>query len=423
MGARMHVRRTWTAAAAVAVLAVVLRVAVAAVTVGLFTPADREPAADSRIHAALADNLRHGRGFSLDGQPTADTPPLYVVLLAGVYELTDSPAVVRIVQAALGGLSVLFLYMFATNVLGHRRGLVAAALLATFPHAVYISGLHLTENLFVVLVLAAAVVSRRLAVRPRVLTAVGLGGLLGLAALTRAVFVAFLPLVILWALGTWGWRQVQAYRLSAAALAAAAAVLLPWLVRNHVVLGAALPVQANGGMVFWAANNPHADGGLVWPTRSTWQAGPPPDDGRYGWRSLSPGEENRLYVQTALAWIRSDPAAFGRLVLKKLGRLYGFSRAEDGRDLPAPRAVRLVYGGVMAAAAAGVVSGLRWWRPLLFVLLLAAFTNLTVVIFSGASRYLLPTVPALAILASVALVRAGEVLAQYRAVAQVVDHT
>ncbi|MDR7545145.1 MAG: glycosyltransferase family 39 protein [Armatimonadota bacterium] len=409
--------------AGLALLAVALRLVVAAATVGLTTPPDREPAADSRIHAALVASLLRGHGFALNGEPTSDTPPLYVAFLAIIYGTLGNPAAVRIVQALLGGAAVVFLYAFCARIYDRRTALVAAAVLAAFPHAVYVSGLHLTENLFLVLITAALVLSTRLAARPRTGTALALGGLLGLTALTRAVFLTFLPLVVLWAWGTWGWRSPQAHRTAATVLGAAVAVLMPWVARNYMVFHAVIPVQGNGGVVFWAANNPQADGGLIWPSQQTWRSGSPPDDGRYGWRALSLAEENRVYVQAALRWIRSHPADFGRLVLKKLARLYGFSRAEDGRGLRVPPVVRIAHGGVLAAAAAGLVTERRRWRPLLFVLLLVVFTHLSVAVFSGASRYLLPLVPALAVLAAVTVVRAGGVLAQGSGLRQMGERT
>ncbi len=372
--------RVWGPVAGIFILAVVLRLAVAAVAVGLATPAAAEPASDSRIHAALVESLLQGRGFSRDGEPTASTPPLYVLFLAGLYRLMGSPAAVRIVQALLGGLSCLLLYAFASGVFDRRTGLAAAAMLAVFPHAVYLSSLHLTENLLMVFLTGALWLSHLAAVHPRPVTLAGLGGLLGLSALTRAAFSAFLPLMLVWAAGTWGISRHQAFRASGTVLATAVVTVSPWLLRNYVELGTLVPVQGNVGMVFWAANNPHADGGVVWPTRETWQPGPPPDDGHYGWHALTPAQENRLYVKTSLAWIRANPGKYARLVGRKLERLYGFSKAENGHPLSVPLAARMAYGGVLAAAAAGVVPSLNRWRQLLLALLLAAFTNLTAVV-------------------------------------------
>src|SRR5579885_1277044 len=91
-------------------LALCVRLAVIAGTIGLDTPAALEPAADSRIHIALVHSLLSGHGFSLAGVPTAITPPLYVYVLAGVYWLTGDPAAVRILQAILGALGCIVIY-------------------------------------------------------------------------------------------------------------------------------------------------------------------------------------------------------------------------------------------------------------------------------------------------------------------------
>lgn len=394
---------TWPASlGVVAVLAVAVRLGVAAAAVGMETPAAAEPASDSRIHAALIQSLLDGRGFALDGQPVATTPPLYVFSLAGAYALGATPAAVRVLQAFLGAGSCLLLYVVGRRLFDPSTALLASGLLAVHPAASYLAGLHLTENLFLPLMLLLVLQTDQVASGPTSSRALALGALLGLAALTRAVFLLFAPFLLLWALWTWGARSWTAYRVLALAGLGSAVVLLPWTVRNAVVLRTLAPVQSNGPLVFWAANNPHADGGLIWPTRRTWTGLRPPDDGHYGWRDLSIAEENRLYLREAIRWIRDHPGDYVRLLGRKILRLYGFSRSTDGAPLHVPVPVQVFYGALYGLAAAGAWLSWRRQRAIILILLFA-FTNLAALLFAGSARYALPMVPSLALWAGFAL--------------------
>jgi hypothetical protein len=250
--------------------------------------------------------------------------------------------------------------------------------------------------------------------RPTTWSAVGLGVLAGLAALTRSIFLAFLPFLVVWAIIVWGARARRAHAVAAAAVLTALAVISPWTVRNYLVFDTFVPVQSNGGMVFWAGNNPNSDGGMVWPTARTWTATRPPDDNTYGWRALTLAEENSLYVRTALTWIAENPGAYVQLLVRKLIRLYGVTRAADDQSLRVPVVVWAVQVGFLLAAFAGLFMTFRSWRRLALPLLLILFVNITTLLFSGATRYAVPMIPSLALFAGVVVATAWDRLAQGR---------
>ena len=391
---------------AIFLFAVLVRVIVIGGTIGFYTPAVAEPSADSRIHFTLVQNLLAGRGFSFQG-PTAITPPLYVFFLAGVYRAFGSPAAVRVLQALLGGLACVILYAVARRLADPRIALVAGMVMAGHPLAAYLAGLHLTENLFLIFILLVVLQSTAVAQRPSPGAAFSLGVLVGLAALTRAVYLFFIPLLLPWAMSQWGWRAPRAYRVFALATAGAVLMVLPWTLRNYVVFRAVVPVQSNGGMVFWAGNNPLADGGMVWPSRGTWTNGAPPDDGMYGWRNRSLAAENHIYLETAFAWITEHPRDYAHLLGRKLARLYGFARANDAPPPKIPFAADLAQGAFLVTALAGGLLAASRWREFAILFLLIAFTNLTTLLFSGGTRYSLPMIPALVVFAAVAVTAAA----------------
>jgi 4-amino-4-deoxy-L-arabinose transferase-like glycosyltransferase len=392
---------------AIFVFAFVVRLAGVAGTIGFSTPAAAEPASDSRIHMALVHSLLDGHAFRYRGAPTAITPPLYIFFLAGLYRLFGHPAMVRLAQVALGAAGCVLLYAIGRRMFNPTTGLVAAALLSVSPVAVYLAGLHLTENLFLPLLLLILLLSLSVVDRPTLTAAAGLGGLLGLAALTRAAFIAFLPFVLIWTISLWGIRNPLPYRVFGLAAVSALLVIMPWTVRNYSALGSLVPVQSNAGAMFWAGNNPYAAGGWTWPTSGTWTTDAPPDDGMYGWRGLTVAQDNKKYMRTAIVWIREHPGDYLGLLARKLVRLYGFTRAEDARTLQVPPAVVLFHVLFLTAAAAGALLVIRHWRRCFLLLALIIFTNVTALLFSGGTRYTIPMIPSLALFAAVALVTVG----------------
>ncbi len=388
---------------AIFLFAVLVHFAVIGGTIGLHTAAALEPAADSRIHIALVQSLLEGHGYSL-GEPTAITPPLYIFFLTGLYWVFDSPVAVRIAQTLLAAAGCVIMYAIGRRLFGRTTGLVAAVLFSLYPLTAYLAGLHLTENLFLFLLLGIIWQSLRVADRPTVVRAAELGGLIGLASLTRAAFVAFVPFLLIWTVSLWGTRKLLSYRTFGVALCAAVLVLLPWTIRNSLALGSIVPIQSNGGMVFWAGNNPHSDGGMVWPTRETWSTTNPPNTLQYGWHGLSVAQENTLYVGTALTWIKEHPRDYFRLLRHKVQRLYGFARAGDEKELNVPFPVALFQIGVFGAAVVGLVLSRPRWRTVSLLISLIVFTNITTLVFSGATRYTVPMVPSIVLFAAFALV-------------------
>jgi 4-amino-4-deoxy-L-arabinose transferase-like glycosyltransferase len=256
-------RRATIAAASIVLVALAIRVAVVEATPG-FAPRtdaydyDRHAVALERTHAYPPPTVLTGGGTA-----TAFRPPLYPLTLAGVYLVTgtQSPGrrwhAGRLVQALMGTLVVALVALLAWELAGAAAGLAAGAIAAVFPPLVMVGASLLTENLFLILELAAvlAVLRHR---RSRVGWAwlAGAGLCAGLAALDRGngLLVA-IPL----ALGAWTAARGSRRRgVAGAALVLVAAVLAvaPWTVRNAVALHAFVPVTTQSGFGFAGQYNP-----------------------------------------------------------------------------------------------------------------------------------------------------------------------
>jgi hypothetical protein len=245
---------------------ILLAVAAAARGGVLWLRAD-ELARDRDAYLQIAHNLAAGLGFSSGSpvHPTAYRPPLYPVVLAGIFAVGGSTVWLGLLQAAWGVATVgLTLRVGRALKLGSARFL-ATALVAIDPLLLQYTALPMTETLcaFVVMLWLAVDVAPQAegerTPRRRFLS----GAVFGLCCLCRPTFLAYLPLACAgWIATRWGRKPDRAPTagrgpdLPGWFAAGLILVLAPWMVRNAIVLGKPTPATTHGGYTLLLANNP-----------------------------------------------------------------------------------------------------------------------------------------------------------------------
>lgn len=334
----------------------------------------------------IASNILAGRGYTYPVfgaiYVASQSSPLYIWLAVVVYALSDhSQVALLLVQAALGAAAAALCAWLAARLYGSAAGWVAGVLAATHPALiVYAAKLHaLTLDVFVICLVIAAFVA--LPTAPRVRRLGLLGGLIGLAALTRSTVLLLVPAGSLW---LQRYRAVRLVSTSAVALAVAALVaFLPWSIRSSVLLHQPVVLSSESTEWLWRGNNPNATG-------SSWTA-----DGRtmldvadpaFRERVAAADEAQRIgiYRDAALSFIRAEPARAAALYGAKLEAFWWASPSTG-----------LLYPG----------SWLRLYNPYYLVLLVCAAVGLVVGLRADASRG-----GVMLIVATLALVSAGQSL-------------
>lgn len=347
--------------------------------------------------------------------------PGYPLLLALLYALPwDNVATARLANAPIGALAAVLTSVLAAPLAGRRGAIAAGLIVALYPGLILSSSYLMPEGLYTCLMLAALIVARD-TTPARSLTA---GVLAGLAALTRSLGLSLVPTLALAA----GWPRATSpgnesqrredqtpgragrltRRLLPGVLAAATFLLplTPWFVFTTRTSGGPM-LDSSSAFNMLAGHNPRATGrleidDLQW-MLDTYLLGYPDEATR-----------NRWAMQHSLDWTRDNPAAWLRLAPVKVGYLWGLEGREHAwvytssafgerapQTVQAWGAALLVSFPLLALAA---VIGLC--RPGLLdtltgrhlVALLIIVSGLHVASF-GESRYHLPLVPALAILA------------------------
>lgn len=283
---------------------------------------------DERDYYAIADNLAHGRGYSLDGQsPTAFRPPGYPLFLALFVALGANVVILRVLNFLMLALTMLLLYRFVLARSNWLGAVSAPIMCAGYAVLFYTAGTLYSQTLaglLLVLVIAVLGAGR--------LNWLGTGLLLGLASGWLAITVVHtlfsLAVIAVWLLAArteWRWSERMG---SVAIMAAGVALVLGlWLVRNQRVLGA--PVLTTGGGITLLYGNSDKAG---------WNTGTSIDISTYapGDSGLSEVELDRYYQEQAFDFIRRNPGRALRLYVLKVLNWFNYrnelaQRSESSR--------------------------------------------------------------------------------------------
>ncbi|HEY2157674.1 MAG TPA: phospholipid carrier-dependent glycosyltransferase, partial [Isosphaeraceae bacterium] len=235
--------------AVVMVLGLVARVA--ALAPGFGAPSDPD------MYLPIARSLAEGRGFCIwEGEPTANRPPLYPILLAPIARSLDGRGLAAGIAAlhVLLGLGTIALTYWAGRRWGYSpdRAAIAAAIVALDPVLLAQTRPVMTETLAAFLV-AACLATMTLEGKRSALIA---GLAFGLAALCRPSLLpgAVLVGIARAAVGPGDRRR----RIRDAALFAIAlgTTLAPWAIRNQRRFGEPIVTTTHGGYTLALANNP-----------------------------------------------------------------------------------------------------------------------------------------------------------------------
>jgi hypothetical protein len=314
-------RRRPLALGGIIILGVVLRAAVMA----------RGPAAfdDPDNYLPMARSLATGGGFAFKGRPTAYRPPLYPLLLVPAIATGgwERPGII-LLHLGLGA-GAIWLTSAATRGFGLSppRGLAAAFVVACDPVLVWQCRSVMTETPAAFLMAATLAGLARGDRRGAILGGAGFG----LAGLCRPSLLAGATLTILAGLVAPPGRPGERVARSVLVTMAVALVLLPWMIRNLVVLGDPIWTTTHGGYTLALANNPvYYREVLDGPPGRVWTG----EDQRRWWDSVNRETAGMTERQAdrylrAGVWrlARQRPRDFLRASLARLGHFWGVAPA------------------------------------------------------------------------------------------------
>ncbi len=263
--------------------------------------------------ARIAWNLVSGRGYSSPWPdtvtaPTAQQPPAYPLLLAGIFRIAGAYSYASLYIAILlnglfSAITAVLIYRLGTRSFGRAVGIWASLIWACWIYEVAVS-IRLWESALSAMLLALGLWWLGELKDAGMRAWIRFGLLAGVAALTNA---ALLPVFA----GLWLWTWLtKKPRFNAhfylASITACLLVLLPWTLRNYVVLGRVVPLRDNFGLELWVGN--HEGVTYLYDFRGGFPLSNPSEYNRLG--EIGFMEEQR---RVATEFIRQHPGQFLRL--------------------------------------------------------------------------------------------------------------
>lgn len=335
-----------------------------------------------------------GKGFS-DPSFQVFNPPLYAIFIAICLSMFGEGQVsVIIVQVVVDSLTIVVVYFVMKEIFDIETALLAAGILTVYPFSVYLTMSIASEPLFTFF-LSGFVLSSVYAVRSTKGWNYCVSGiLLGLATLTRGT-TQFVPLmfpIMLILLGKRGRDSVFCYT---ALCLSFVLVVLPWTVRNYVVMDEFIPVATGGGIVVLMGSSEKfltIDG-----KPEMYQAHTPPAGSK-------PSQIDKFYTRAGLdrhmVHLQTDPLGFVMFMAEKFARLWYATESGKNHTL-----ILLCQLPIYVFAVIGIV--FAWmrgkslaWIPLCMVAYFVALHWLSLPIF----RYMIPLMPCVIGLAAFAIV-------------------
>jgi 4-amino-4-deoxy-L-arabinose transferase-like glycosyltransferase len=369
---------------------------------------------DALIYHANAASLVEGNGFRpLGVGPTAQWPPGYSTVLAGLYRVFGiDPLVGELFNAVVGAVTVVLLMLFVERALDRPTAVVAGTIMCVLPGPILWTDVLVTETLFTMVFVALFVVLSRAVPTWRWLVAIGV--IIGVGGLVRgeALTWGLLPIVAFWR----DLPRIDLLRRVAAIAGVVVVVLSPWTIRNAVVMDAFVPVATNASQTLWSGHHAGATGGQTYPPESYYQQ----FDQAAPLREL---QSSRALRNDALEYMFTHPVRELELIPLKLihlnrGDSYALdwvNDAPDGAPIPEIDVERFgvladaAYYAVLALTLLGAfVLGRSFWGTRSGRLLAASFLTALFLygfLYYGNYRYRVPYEPLMVVVAATVLTR------------------
>ena len=377
-------RRTLIALALIAALGLVFR------AVAVVHPV-ADPADDSHAYYALAKSLYEEGSYGgpeFHAEASSDWSPGAPWLYAGLFVVTGGPreGTIRILEALMGVGTILVVFLLGRRLGGNTAGLLGALGVAIYPPFIHSVGEIMSEPP-AMLSLPAAVLAFLWAWDHRRTPWVWLlpGFLFGITAMFRPEYTLVAGAFVVIAAARWAWERE--WRLGAAAVGLMLVALLlpivPWTIRNVVVLDRVVPISTGSGKAlyvgtFYPADGEYARVKAILYQRETGKSLPP--DSRslnevnptplfdQVWRERYPQLERdaalgKIGKQNFSKYFGEHPLGYLGMTVRKVGRMWS-SGVGSFMSTTLGRAIQIALVLLGVAGLVLLAWRRRWWETL-----------------------------------------------------------
>ena len=348
----------------------------------------------AQINLRAAHLLIDGKGFSDPSFPVYN-PPLYPLFIATCLSVFgDDQASVKIVQIFVDSLTMIMIYFIMKEIFDVATALLSAGIFSLYPFTTYLTISIASEPFFTFLLTGFVLVSIYAVRSSKWWCYCVAGALLGLATLTRGAtqFVPLMLPVMLILLGKRGRASILCY---VALCLSFGFIILPWTVRNYLVLDDFIPIATSGGIVVLMGSSEEfliIDGKPAMLQRYV-----PPKGGK-------PSQNDKFYTRVGLeihmAHLQTDPLGFMTFMVKKFGRMWYATESGKNHSLILLSQLPIYLLAVIGIVFAWMKGKTSAWIPLCLIAYFIALHWLSLPLF----RYMIPIMPYVIGLAAFAIV-------------------
>jgi len=215
--------------------------------------------------AHIAWSIVSGAGYSSPwantvAMPTAQQPPVYPYLLAGIFRLTGAYTYLSLwiavgLNAVISALTAVVILQIGKRMFGASTAVLAAWMWSCWIYEAVVS-IRLWESSLSALLLAVALwLLPRLAGSLRPLPWLIFGALAGVAALTNTTLLSVFPFFWMWLWVGYRRRGLSCKKWLVASVVICVFVVLPWTARNYATFHRLMPIRDNFGLELWLGNH------------------------------------------------------------------------------------------------------------------------------------------------------------------------
>jgi Dolichyl-phosphate-mannose-protein mannosyltransferase len=375
-------RRTLIALALIAALGLVCR------AVAVVHPV-ADPADDSHAYYALAKSLYEEGSYGgpeFHSEATSDWSPGAPWLYAGLFVITGGPreGTIRILEALMGVGTILIVFLLGWRLGGRWPALLGALGVAIYPPFIHSVGEIMSEPP-AMLSMPAAILAFLWAWDRRSAWAWLLPGFLfGVTAMFRPEYSVVAAAFVVFAAARWASEREWKFGATAVGLMLVALLLpiVPWTVRNIVVLERVVPISTGGGKALYVGTFYPADGEYqrvkaILYKRQSGKSLPPQsqalnevdptelfDEVAERYPELSRDSAlGKIGKQNFSRWFGEHPVGYAEMTARKVGRMWSsgvgsFMSTTLGRVIQ----IFLVALGIAGLVLLGFRR--RWWEAL-----------------------------------------------------------
>ena len=258
--------------------------------------------------------MLEGKGYANEeGDPTAYRPPGWPFVLTAVFSIYDHPLAAKLLNAiALAGTAWLLSSLVARNA---AHGQIFVPLILLIYPLVWYTATTLYPQIFGAALLAAILVLLNQDVRSVARCSIA-GLLLGFLILNIPAFLLLTPLILTGLYLSNTNAPALIAKRSVLILCCAAAVVVPWTMRNAYTLQAFVPVSTNSGINLLLGNSENTG-----PNK-----GVNVDISHYQnqTQEMSEVQKDKHYRKAAVSWILTNPSAAATLYVRKVLNYFNF---------------------------------------------------------------------------------------------------